>query len=133
MITAGTIAWASCAPGFQPPGPHALVVVLSYANGNIGVAFVTHSSDLYRVGVRVTRADCPSAFRERGGPLTDEHGVLGLVDTHGDARVATATLVSADRIRIGTAEVVLTRIVKLPEAEWQALRKQIRAAQATQS
>ena len=133
MITAGTIAWASSAPGFQPPGPHALVVVLSYPNGNIGVAFVTHSNDLYRVGVRITRADCPSAFRERGGPLTDEHGVLGLVDTYGDARVATATLVSADRIRIGSAEVVLSRIVKLPDVEWQTLRKQIRAAQATQS
>jgi len=131
MIPAGTIAWANCAPGFRPPGPHALVVVLVYPNGNMGVAFVTHASDLYRVGVRITRGDCPSAFRERGGPLSDENGVMGLLDTRGDSRVVTATPVARDRLRIGAVEVSLTRIVPLPDAEWQKLRERIHAAQGT--
>ena len=131
MIPAGTIAWANCAPGFHPPSPHALIVVLVYPNKNLGVAFITHSSDLYRVGVRVVRADCPNAFREHGGPLTDENGILGLIDSHGDSRVATATALAPDRLRIGTSDVVLTRVVQLPDPQWQALRVRIHVAQGT--
>lgn len=132
VIPVGTIAWASCAPSFRPPGPHALVVVRDYANGNVGVAFVTHATDLLRVGVRITRADCPSAFRNCGGPLTDERGLLAFVDDRNIPRVAIADPVARDRLRIGGIDVVLTHVVKLPSVEWQTLRKHIHTALGTQ-
>ena len=35
-------------------------------------------------------------------------------------------LVGADRLRMGTADITLTRMVRLPEAEWLPLRERIR-------
>jgi hypothetical protein len=124
----GTIAWSSIAPGFQPPGPHPLLVVRSFPNVNLAVAFVTHSEDLLRIGLQLRRQELPSAFRDRGGPLTDEAGVLALVDHRGNIRLAVAEPVGADRLQIGSAEVALTRIVQLPDGEWQPLRIRIRSA-----
>ena len=128
MTPPGTIAWASAAPGFRPPGAHPILVVKSFSNGNLGVAFITHSADLLRVGLPMSRRDTPSAFRERGGPLTDEDGVLALVDDRGCTRIAIAEPTSPSRLRIGTGEVTLTRIVHLPDSEWLPFRQRIRSA-----
>lgn len=128
MTTPGTIAWASAAPGFRPPGPHPLLIVQSFLNGNVGVAFVTHSADLLRIGLALRRRELPSAFVEHGGPLTDEDGVLALVDDRGCARIAVAEPLGGNRLRIGISEVTLTRVVRLPDGEWQPLRLRIQAA-----
>ena len=128
MIPPGTIGWASAAPGFNPPGPHPLLIVQAFPNDNVGVAFVTHSTDLLRVGLPLRRSELPSAFRESGGPLRDEDGVLALVDDRGRTCIAVAEPVGANCLRIGTSEVTLTRVALLPDGEWQPLRLRIRAA-----
>ena len=128
MIAPGTIAWASAAPGFSPPGPHPLLIVLAHPNGNLGVAFITHSNDLLKVGIALRRAEVPSAFRDRGGPLTDETGVVVLVDDRGHRRVLIAEPLAIDRLRIGSTEVRLTHSKTLPATEWQPLRARVRAA-----
>lgn len=128
MIRPGLIAMASAAPGFSPPTPHPLVVVLPYANGNVGLAFVTHSGDLLRASVPLRRAEVPTAFRDRGGPLTDDHSVLALVDDRGQKRILVAEPLAKDRLRIGTTEIRLTHIVQLPPTEWEPLRTRIRSA-----
>jgi hypothetical protein len=128
VITPGLIAMASAAPGFSPPGPHPLVVVLPYSNGNVGLAFVTHSRDLLRVSVPLRRAELPTAFRDQGGPLTDDHSVLALVDDRGQKRILVAEPLAKDRLRIGTTEIRLTHIVQLSASEWEMLRARIRSA-----
>lgn len=128
MIPTGTLAWASITPGFRPPGPHPMMVIQSYTNGNVGVAFVTHSGDLLRVGVPILRKDVPSAFRDRGGPLSDDTGVLALVDDRGQRRIAIGEPLGNDQLRIGGSIILLTRMVHLPTPEWQPLRQRIRAA-----
>ncbi len=128
MIPVGTIAWATMAPGFKPPGPHPVLVVQAFPNGNLGLAFITHSSDLLRVGLPLRRSDCPSAFRERGGPLSDEDGVIALVDDRGCKRIAIATPIDSGCVRIGTIEVTLTRVVHLSDDVWLPLRLRIRTA-----
>jgi hypothetical protein len=92
------------------------------------VVFITHSDDLYRVGMPLKRAAVPSAFRNRGGPLTDEHGIVGLIDDRGFKRILIAEAAGKDRIRVGTAFVDLTHIVRLPSCEWNPLLASIRAA-----
>ncbi len=128
MITAGTIAWASAAPGFRPPSPHPLLVLKSFPNGNCAIAFVTHSRDLLRASVPLLRSQVPSAFREFGGPLTDEHSVVALIDDRGQKRVAIATVSASDRLMIGSSQVELTFLVRLPDPEWSPLRLKIIAA-----
>ena len=128
MMVPGTIAWASAAPGFSPPSPHPLLIVLAHGNGNVGAAFITHSTDLLRVGVAMNRTETPSAFRERGGPLTDEAGVVALIDDRGQRRVVVAEPLAVDRLRIGSTEISLTRLVQLPAPEWEPLRQRIRVA-----
>ncbi len=128
MIRPGLMAMASAAPGFSPPGPHPLVVVLSYANGNVGLAFVTHSSDLLRTSVPLLRADLPTAFRDRGGPLTDDHSVLALVDDRGHKRIVIAEPRAQDRLLIGASEIRLSHAVQLPTSEWDPLHRRIRIA-----
>lgn len=125
MIAAGTIAWASSAPGFRPPSPHPLLVVKVFANGNCAIAFVTHSRDLLRTSVPLRRREVPSAFRERGGPLMDEHSVVALVDDRGQKRIAIASTLAPDRLAIGTSQVQITHVIRLPDAEWLPLREQI--------
>lgn len=130
MIPAGTLAWASCAPGFHPPGQHPVLVLKSFPNGNCLVVFVTHSDDLYQATIPLLRREIPSAFREHGGPLSDPPGaetsVLGLIDSQGCRRIVDADMVSPTQLRIGTADVYLTYIKQLPEAEWGPLRERIR-------
>lgn len=128
VLPAGTIAWASAAPPFHPPGPHPIVILRAFANGNVLVGFVTHSADLLRVGVPLTRSDVPSAFRERGGPLTDDRSVLALIDHRGRSLVAVGEALASDRIAIGHGLLHLSRVVQLPDAEWQAVRWRLRQA-----
>jgi hypothetical protein len=80
------------------------------------------------MGLSLRRQELPSAFRNRGGPLIDEDSVLALIDDRGRQRLVIAEPVGAVGLRIGTAEVTLTRIVRLPEGEWQPLRLRIRTA-----
>ena len=128
MIRPGTVAWASAAPGLSPPSPHPLICVLGYPNGKIGIAYITHSADLLRVGVPLTRRVVPSAFRERGGPLTDENSVVALVDHYGHRRVVNAEPLASNRLSIGNSILSLSHIVQLPEPEWQPLLISIRQA-----
>ena len=128
MIAAGTIAWASAAPGFRLPGPHPVLVVRSFPNGNVSVVFVTHSGDLMRVGLPLRRRDLPSAFRERGGPLTDADGVLGLIDHRGHQCILIAEPAGTDRLLVGATEIRLSHVVQLPATEWEPLRFRIRSA-----
>ena len=125
MITAGTIAWASAAPGFRPPSPHPLLVLKTFPNGNCAIGFITHSRDLLRASVSLHRNELPSAFRERGGPLIDERSVVALIDDRGQKRVAIATVSASDRLMIGSSLVQLTHIVRLPDPEWSPLRLKI--------
>lgn len=130
MIPAGTFARASCAPGFRPPGPHPLLVIKSFLNGNCLVAYVTHSDDYYAKGISLRRREVPSAFREHGGPLTDPPGretsVLGLLDHQGDRRLLDADIISPTHLRIGTDDVHLTYVKTLTAHEWEPLRRNIR-------
>jgi len=136
LIGPGTFGWASATPGFNPPTKqHPAVIVANYDNGNIGVGFVTHSRDRYRGAIRLRRlatasspdsVAVPSAFREKGGPLTDEDSVLGVLDGDGYACIAAGTPLSTSTLRIGPALVALSFIARLPAAEWAPLQARIR-------
>ena len=128
MIRPGMVAWASIAPGFSPPAPHPILCVMEHANGLVGIAYITHSADLLRASIPLTRREVPSAFRHCGGPLTDELSVVALIDHFGHRRIVNADPISYDRLRIGTAIVSLSHIVQLPDGEWQPLRSAIRKA-----
>ena len=86
-----------------------------------------------KVGIALRRAEVPSAFRDRGGPLTDETGVVALIDDRGHRRVLIVEPIAVDRLRIGSTEVRLMHSKTLPATEWQPLRARIRAALRTPS
>lgn len=131
-LRAGTFAYGSCSPGLVPPGPHPLLIVQTFPNGNCLVAYVTHSDDLYSVGLELHRSDVPSAYIEAGGPLDDpedsETSVLGLVNTEGIRTVVPADITGPRRLQMGSATIRLSCLKPLDDPEWLPLRSRIRTA-----
>lgn len=102
-----------------------MLVLKSYPNGNCAIAFITHSRDLLRASVPLLRREVPSAFRERGGPLMDEHCVVALIDDRGQKRVAIASVAGSDRLMVGSSPIQLTYMARLADPEWSPLRLKI--------
>jgi hypothetical protein len=134
MIKQGTVAYPSMCPGLRDNKAHAIVVLKKYETGNIVVSFVTHADYNYSASVRLTRGGCPSAFRENGGPLTDEDGVLGLIQKSKNqgqpdfACPVVAVPTSKRTYKMGTALVSLSRIIVLCGGEWKWLEDKMAMA-----
>ena len=124
MIRPGIIAWADATPGFRPPGRHPIIVLRSWPNGNVGVAYITHSYE-GAVSYPFTRPMYPGAFRENGGPLLDDRGRILLRDRHGD-RILIAQPTGPESLSVGSATIRLSSMVLIPPAIWSPLIKEIR-------
>ena len=138
MIAPGTVAWANVCPGFSPPKEHPLLVAKRWpGNGLVGMYYITHSIKDARAKVVLTEKLVPHAFRQHGGPLTDEDSGVLIIDSWGDNRMVNAEVLSHKSVRVGAQLVDLSFIVQLPDDEWERLRleilNEITAAQAKYS
>jgi hypothetical protein len=126
LIRPGLIAWADIAPGFQPPGPHPLLVFKAFANGNVAIAFISHSTDLSLRPVALTRENAPSAFREYGGPLTGDRSAIHIRDQRG-LLTLTATPTGPRQLIAAGCVLTISHLAQLPPAEWHPIRDRIQA------
>jgi len=123
IIRPGLIAWADPAIGHRVPKARPALILKAFENGNVLIAYVSRSVDLYRCTCPLTEAMAPAAFRA-DGPMQHEVGEIGLVLCNGDS----ATVIAEPcwpRLRVGTAYCVLSRQVQLPDDQWQRVRKAI--------
>lgn len=128
MIPFGTVGTPSATMGYRNNDPHAVVVIKETPTGNIWIAHVTHSSDYYAASVKIKRKDISSAFREKGGPLTDEEGVLGLVEVPDIPCHVVATPISPSSYSVNGVLVTMENVVNIPENEQIILQNLIRTS-----
>lgn len=124
-ISPGTFAWADYAPCFNPPGPHPCVIFRSFSNDNTQILYISHADDLLGVGVPVLRAEYKSVFRENGGPLTDQDGMINITDHRGDLMMVKASAISPTQLRAGNITISLTFCKTLNREEWEPLFQKI--------